>query len=411
MRAMAARSSERDAEDLLAALYAATPGEFVAVRNRVASELKESGRIEDAARVKALKRPPASVWAVNQLARRESDAIAELLALGDRVHAHERRVLRGGDAGDYLDEARQVRQRAAQLARRAEAILAAAGLSSNAAVARRMVQTLQAAALGDEEARAALAAGTLSADLAPTASFGAATPDLASTLAASLASAKSKPGRKHAAADHEPVPASGTRSANQRAAVRAHHTTADRQHAAAERENAAARHRKSGERGPAATRDRQHAAAAARGSVASSERNQRSTGRGRHQEQTSAGERAAQRKQAVAARRQATAERKRDAAAARAQAAAERKQAALDAREERAAQRRAQAATRKRIAAAARALATAERAVASHRAAVDRARDAVEAAESRLRAAKDELAAAELAAAAARRALEDASDD
>jgi hypothetical protein len=379
---VASRSSERDSEDLLAALYAATPNEFVAARDRVAAELKQAGRTEEAARVKALKRPTASVWAVNQLARQESDGVAELLALAERVHTHERQVLRGGDASGYLDDARLVRQRAAQLARRAEALLSASGLSTNAAVGRRIVQTLQAAALGDDEARAALAAGTLSADLTPTASFGGATPDLANSLAASLASAtaaRSKPGKATATDDGKSAAADRKRPAA--AGHDAKSLPAERKRGAAVEAPAASTHGSG--RGHAAT--------------------------GAARKPAPAGERVAQRKQAVAARRQATAERKHAAAAARAQAAAERKQAALDARAQRAQQRRAEAAARKRVAAATRELATAERAVATHRSAVERARAAVEAAESRLRAAKDALAAAETQAAAARRALDDAS--
>jgi hypothetical protein len=359
---VATRSSSRDSEDLLAALYATLPAEFVAARDRVATELKQAGRAEEAARVKALKRPTASVWAVNQLARQESDGVAELLALGERVHGHERQVLRGGAAAGYLDDARLVRQRAAQLTRRAEALLTAAGLAASTAVGRRILQTLQAAALGDGDARAALAAGTLGDDLAPPASFGGATPDLANTLAASLASAKAKPTTKTASTgDRETTRAAPTARAPGRperpaSAVRTSHGSSD---------------------------------GARKGATA--------------------GERVAQRKQAVAARRQATADRKDAAAAARAQAAAERKQAAIEARAERAEQRRAEAAARKRIAAATRELTSAERAVATQRAAVERARVEVEEAEARLRASKDALAAAEATALAARRALDDAS--
>src|SRR5262249_49875362 len=62
-----ARNRTVSAED---ELYAVPPTGFIAARNRLAAELKKAGRADEAARVKALPKPSASLWATNQLARR-----------------------------------------------------------------------------------------------------------------------------------------------------------------------------------------------------------------------------------------------------------------------------------------------------------------------------------------------------
>jgi hypothetical protein len=50
-------------------LYALPLEEFTAARNELARSLKAAGDADEAARVKKLKKPPVSAWAVNQLAR------------------------------------------------------------------------------------------------------------------------------------------------------------------------------------------------------------------------------------------------------------------------------------------------------------------------------------------------------
>src|SRR5437868_5498288 len=109
-------------DDAIDAVLAAPPREFVAARDRLVAALKQAGDKQGAARVRALHRPSPSVWAINQLARRAPDAIAELLDKGAELVAAEQRAL-AGDAGAFLDDARAERQRVAALARRAEAIL------------------------------------------------------------------------------------------------------------------------------------------------------------------------------------------------------------------------------------------------------------------------------------------------
>lgn len=179
------RAGRGDGDELLDALYAAPPRAFVAVRKRVADALKAEGRQEESREVARRRRPTASVWAVNQLARRAPDQLGELLALGAKLRAGERKLLTGGGAEGFMEDARTARHKVAALARRAEGFLGEAGQKATATLGRKIAQTLHAAIIADDDTRARLEAGRLDADLAPPSSFGAAG-DLATTLAASL---------------------------------------------------------------------------------------------------------------------------------------------------------------------------------------------------------------------------------
>lgn len=139
-------------------LYGLPLDEFTEARNSLARDLKQAGRDDASARVKRLKKPPISAWAVNRLAREEPDAIRRLLDLLDR--------LKGARSADEIHALGSERRDAvAKLTRRAGRILGEAGHALSAGAGQRIGQTLQAGAEDDE--RAALVAGTLSQDLAP----------------------------------------------------------------------------------------------------------------------------------------------------------------------------------------------------------------------------------------------------
>ena len=105
-------------EQELARLHAQPLASFTESRNALASRLKVAGRPEDAAQVKALARPALSAWAVNQLAYRAPDALARLLASGDRLREEQQRALdgRAGDLRGALEERRQAVDAAARKA-------------------------------------------------------------------------------------------------------------------------------------------------------------------------------------------------------------------------------------------------------------------------------------------------------
>jgi len=151
--------------DKLGELFAKPPAEFTAARNALAKELRNEGKEEEAKRVLALRRPTAALWAANQLPRTNEEDVAALIESTDRMRKMQ---ARGTGAGDDLREA-MGEQRAAltRLETAAEAALREAGLSVSPAVLRTVQRTLQAAASGDEDLRAALEEGRLESELEP----------------------------------------------------------------------------------------------------------------------------------------------------------------------------------------------------------------------------------------------------
>src|SRR3954453_1706235 len=64
-------------------LFATDPKEFTAARDALARDLKAADRADEAADVKALRRPPVAVAAVNRTARERVDQVAALVELGE----------------------------------------------------------------------------------------------------------------------------------------------------------------------------------------------------------------------------------------------------------------------------------------------------------------------------------------
>jgi len=76
-------------------LFALPLDEFTAARNALAKRLKQDGDAEAAEQVRALPKPSVAVWTVNQLARREPDAIRSLLNVAARLRSAQERSLHG----------------------------------------------------------------------------------------------------------------------------------------------------------------------------------------------------------------------------------------------------------------------------------------------------------------------------
>jgi hypothetical protein len=128
-------SPDLDAE--LDRLYASVPSEFTSARNALVKTLEAAGRKEDAARVKALKKPNAAAWGVNQLALSAPRLLAKLVGSGDRLRtggSDPREAMR--KRRDVVDEARREVERAFH----------GAGLAANPDVLRRVSTTLEAIA-------------------------------------------------------------------------------------------------------------------------------------------------------------------------------------------------------------------------------------------------------------------------
>lgn len=127
-------------------LYAAPLDEFVAERDALAKQLRADGDREAADRVKALRKPSAAVWAVNQLARRQQKDYRALLKAGDKLRATQEKVL-GGESPDKLQEAAATeRELVDRLTEKGGAVLEVAGHKPTDATLRRVSGTLHAAA-------------------------------------------------------------------------------------------------------------------------------------------------------------------------------------------------------------------------------------------------------------------------
>jgi hypothetical protein len=140
-------------------LLAVAPEDFVAERNRVARELKDEGRNEDARAVGALKKPPAVVLAVNRAARDRSAAARDAVRAAERV----RKTQLAGKPDQFESATADLERALGLLADVAVAMLSRGKTASEAM--RRRVNDLLRAALASEESRAALARGVLVEEL------------------------------------------------------------------------------------------------------------------------------------------------------------------------------------------------------------------------------------------------------
>src|SRR5262249_42707321 len=132
-------SVTEDLEERLDRLFRGPLEGFVATRDALAKDLKAAGDKENAARVKALKRPSVSAWAVNQLRFAAPGLWTSLLDAADRL----RRV-----PPAELPKAVQERKEALAAARRkAEELLAAAGHGIATSTVQRLAATLESFAL------------------------------------------------------------------------------------------------------------------------------------------------------------------------------------------------------------------------------------------------------------------------
>jgi hypothetical protein len=164
-------------------LYGLPLEEFVAQRDALAKQLRADGRRDEADEVKALRKPPAVVWAVNQLMRTQRKAARALVDAADRAAEHpgDRDALRAHH--DALD----------QLATAGAGLLSGKGRGLSEDALLRVRSALHAASL-DRDKREEFIAGRLSEEPAP-AGFGAIT-----------GMPKPKPGTKKAAKPPPPPP-------------------------------------------------------------------------------------------------------------------------------------------------------------------------------------------------------------
>jgi hypothetical protein len=146
-------------------LFALPLDEFTAARNELAKRLKQDGDAEAAEQVRALSKPSVAAWAVNQLGRREPEAVRSLLNVAARLRSAQERSLKGERAADELRAAQsEEREIIRGLARRAEVILRDADRPASGTTLERVSTLLRAAAV-DEPGRTALREGRLTGDV------------------------------------------------------------------------------------------------------------------------------------------------------------------------------------------------------------------------------------------------------
>ena len=158
-----------DIEPVIDDLYAEDPDGFTERRDALAKRLKADGNAEGAARVRALRKPVRSAWAVNRLVRDDRAGVEALIAVGDRLRAAQRRALSGSGADELRERSEERRRLVSGLTQEAVKLL---GSGEPAAAAVEDVgATLEAASI-DDEAAALVLAGRLTKPLPRPAGFG-----------------------------------------------------------------------------------------------------------------------------------------------------------------------------------------------------------------------------------------------
>jgi hypothetical protein len=151
------------------ALFKGPRQDFVVSRDALARRLAADGRDEDARVVKALRKPTASAWALNQLSHRDPEGVESLLDAGASLRAAQRTALSSSGNAAALRTAAETRREAiGRLARLAEQILTEAGASGSHGA--EIISGLEAASV-DETAGATLRKGTFSRPPVPVTGF------------------------------------------------------------------------------------------------------------------------------------------------------------------------------------------------------------------------------------------------
>lgn len=163
MLVVIAVGAEGETLDAIDGLFTLPLEEFTAARNELAKRLKQQGDAEAAEHVRALAKPSVAVWTVNQLARREPEAVRSLLNLASRLRSAQERSLKGERAADELRAAQaEEREVIRGLTARAGEILREADRPASGTTLEKVSSLLRAAAVADATS---LREGRLSGDV------------------------------------------------------------------------------------------------------------------------------------------------------------------------------------------------------------------------------------------------------
>jgi len=153
-----------DLEQELDDLFVVSLDEFTVRRNALATRLKDAGQPEAAEQVRGLRKPSVPVCALNQVARRDPDAMARVVEAGRELRQAQEAAFAGGSADVVRRATADERDAARKLTRTAERLLEDEGRKPTRAVVDRIGATLRAAAV-DPEAADLLARGRLTGEL------------------------------------------------------------------------------------------------------------------------------------------------------------------------------------------------------------------------------------------------------
>ncbi len=141
------------------ALFRTPPDRFIAARDALVKELRAQGRDADATVVRALRKPTATVWALNQLAERDAEALAALFEAGRALRAAQSEAIAGSSSSALVEAGGERRAAVGRLTTSTVGILDEGG-HRGAAQSDAIAQALEAASV-DPDVGAELAAGTL----------------------------------------------------------------------------------------------------------------------------------------------------------------------------------------------------------------------------------------------------------
>jgi hypothetical protein len=162
---------DRQLPDEAATLFRGQPEEFIAARNALVEQLRSEDRKDDAAAVKAVRKPTLVVWALNQLAARDPKGVEALLDAGRELRAAQQAALSADGGAERMREATVARRNViARLLTVASEALEESG-HGGGTQGESIASALGTASV-DQEAGERLASGTLEAVPAESGGFG-----------------------------------------------------------------------------------------------------------------------------------------------------------------------------------------------------------------------------------------------
>ncbi|MXM65355.1 hypothetical protein GR925_18350 [Streptomyces sp. HUCO-GS316] len=147
-------------------LYTTPPSGFVSHREELAAAAKEAGRVEDAGRIHAARRPTLAAWAANLLLRSRPKESRQFLELGRAL----REAYGTLDTAGVKELSAQRRSVVSAMSRQAAQLAREAGQRLSDAVLQDVEATLR-AVLADQEAADHWATGRLHSALTPPSAF------------------------------------------------------------------------------------------------------------------------------------------------------------------------------------------------------------------------------------------------